>query len=141
MICYAVIDTNVLVSALLSSHEDAATVQVLGRLLSGDVIPLFSDDILKEYNEVLLRKKFHFSEEQVCLLIQTIEKYGEFVNPTLSGEVLTDMKDLPLYEVVLERQEDHDYLVTGNMKHFPEKPFIVTANEFLAILDNILSSK
>lgn len=29
MICYAVIDTNVLVSALLSSHKDAATVRVI----------------------------------------------------------------------------------------------------------------
>ena len=91
MICYAVIDTNILVSALLSSHEDAATVQVLGRLLSGDVIPLYSDDIIKEYNEVLRRKKFHFSEEQVYLLVQTIEKFGKLVNPTPSGEVLKDV--------------------------------------------------
>ena len=46
MKCYAVIDTNVLVSALLSSHDDAATVQVIGRLFSGEVVPLFSEDIL-----------------------------------------------------------------------------------------------
>ena len=50
MICYAVIDTNVLVSALLSSHDDAATVLVVGKLFSGEVIPLFSDEILNEYN-------------------------------------------------------------------------------------------
>lgn len=37
MICYVVIDTNVLVSALLSSHEDAATVQVLKIMLTGDI--------------------------------------------------------------------------------------------------------
>lgn len=60
MTYYAVIDTNVLVSALLSSHENAATVQVVSKLFSGDVIPVFSDDILAEYNEVLRRKKFHF---------------------------------------------------------------------------------
>ena len=58
MICLAVIDTNVLVSALLSSHEDAATVQVVGKLFSGEITPLFSEDILAEYNEVLRRKKF-----------------------------------------------------------------------------------
>jgi len=46
MICYAVIDTNVLVSALLSSHKDAATVQVVQKLFSGEVISLFSDDIM-----------------------------------------------------------------------------------------------
>ena len=38
MIYYAVIDTNVLVSALLSSHADAATVQVVGRMLDGEII-------------------------------------------------------------------------------------------------------
>lgn len=40
MICYAVIDTNVLVSALLSSHKNAATVQVVGKVFSGEIIPL-----------------------------------------------------------------------------------------------------
>jgi len=32
-------------------------------------------------------------------------------------------------------QEEDAYLVTGNIKHFPIKPFIVTANQMLAILD------
>lgn len=135
MACYAVIDTNVLVSALLSSHVDAATVLVVGKLFSGEVIPLFSSEILKEYNEVLRRAKFHFSEESVSILLQTIEKYGERVIPTPTGELLPDMKDLPFYEVVVEKQEDDAYLVTGNRKHFPAKPFIVTAKEFLDILN------
>lgn len=135
MICYAVIDTNVLVSALLSSHDDAATVLVVGKLFSGEVIPLFSNEILGEYNEVLKRAKFHFSEEIVTKLLQTIEKYGERVVATPTGELLPDMKDLPFYEVVVEKQEDAAYLVTGNIKHFPKKPFIVTAKEFLDILN------
>ncbi len=135
MIYYAVIDTNVLVSALLSSHDDAATVLVIKKLFSGEVIPLFSDDILKEYNEVLRRTKFHFSKETVSMLIRTIEKIGERVLPSPTGELLPDMKDLPFYEVVIEKQEQDAYLVTGNMKHFPAKPFIVTAKEFLDILN------
>lgn len=135
MICYAVIDTNVLVSALLSSHDDAATVQVVRKLFSGEVIPLFSDEILKEYHEVLQRRKFHFPEETVSILIQTIKKFGERVIPSPTGELLPDKKDLPFYEVVVEKQEDDAYLVTGNMKHFPAKPFIVTAKEFLNILN------
>jgi putative PIN family toxin of toxin-antitoxin system len=136
MTCYAVIDTNVLVSALLSSHDDAATVQVVGKLFSGEVIPLFSDEIISEYNEVLRRPKFRFSEEMVSLLLQTIEKYGEHIVPTPTGELLPDMKDLTFYEVVVEKQEDDAYLVTGNTKHFPAKPFIVTAREFLDILNS-----
>ncbi len=136
MPCYAVIDTNVLVSALLSSHKDAATVQVVQKLFSGEVISLFSDDIMKEYNEVLRRKKFHFSEGTVSILLNVIERFGEHVLPSPTGEMLPDMKDLPFYEVVMEKRDNEAYLVTGNMKHFPNKPFIVTANEFLNILNN-----
>ena len=137
MICYAVIDTNVLVSALLSSHSDAATVQVVGKLFSGDIIPLFSQEILDEYNEVLRRKKFRFSEQLVSAMVDAIEKYGILVNPSPTGEILPDRKDLPFYEVVMEKQEDDAYLVTGNMKHFPQKPFIVTAKQMLDILNGL----
>jgi hypothetical protein len=45
------------------------------------------------------------------------------------------MKDLPFYEVVTEKRVDDAYLVTGNQKHFPAEPFIVTAREFLEILE------
>lgn len=136
MTYYAVIDTNVLVSALLSSHENAATVQVVSRLFSGDVIPVFSDDILAEYNEVLRRKKFHFSEDVVRTLLDTITSIGESITPSPSGEDLPDLKDLPFYEVVLEKEADNAYLITGNIKHFPDKPNIVTAREFLTILES-----
>lgn len=66
--------------------------------------------------------------------IAAIEKYGILVEPTPLGEVLPDRKDLPFYEVAMERREDDAYLVTGNIKHFPQKLFIVTARQFLDIL-------
>ena len=136
MKCYAVIDTNVLVSALLSSHEDAATVQVVNRLFNGDVIPIYSAEILKEYNDVLHRKKFGFPEDMIKQLINTVMHCGELVIPSSTGAILPDMKDLPFYEVVLEKRSGDDaYLVTGNIKHFPKEAYIVTAIEFLEILD------
>ena len=46
------------------------------------------------------------------------------------------MKDLPFYEVVMEKSYDKAYLVTGNLKHFPNEPFIVTARQMLDILEN-----
>lgn len=136
MICYAVIDTNVLVSALLSSKDDAATVQVLGKVLSGEIIPVYSNVITKEYREVLSRKKFGFLSETIEYLLSAVEKYGILVNPSRSGTILPDMKDLPFYEVVLEKRDDNAYLVTGNIKHFPQKPFVVTPRELLDILSN-----
>lgn len=136
MKCYGVIDTNVLVSALLSTHEDTATVQVINRLFSGEFTPLFSREILDEYNEVLRRKKFKFSEELINNFLTAVEKCGETVTPAKSDEILPDMKDLPFYEIVLDEQKRNAYLVTGNIKHFPKKPFIVTARQFLDILNN-----
>ncbi len=131
---YAVIDTNVLVSALLTDNGDAATVQVIENLFSGKFIPIVSKEILDEYNEVLRRKKFQFPEDTVAELVHAIEQIGETVIPDKTGDILPDRKDLPFYEVVVSRQGMDTFLVTGNKKHFPEKPFIVTAGEFLTIL-------
>lgn len=133
---YAVVDTNVLVSALLSKHEDAATVQVLNKLFSDDVGFLYSNDIVKEYTEVLYRPKFCFPKEKVAFLINSIRKNGILLNPKSSGSVLPDMKDLPFYELVMEKRKNNAYLVTGNLKHFPKEPFIVTPKELLNIFDS-----
>ncbi len=135
MICYAVIDTNVLVSALLSSKDNTATVQVIGKMIIGEIIPIYSKAIKKEYCEVLTRKKFGFSGSTVEYLLSFIEKYGILMEPSPSEIILPDMKDLPFYEVFLEKCSDNAYLVTGNMKHFPKNPFIVTPKELLDILN------
>ena len=136
MKCYAVIDTNVLVSALLSSHNDAATVQVVDKIFSEDIIPLYSTEIINEYDNVLRRKKFNFSEETISILLSVIRQNGVLVEPSASGEILSDMKDLPFYEVVLEKRDEDAYLITGNIKHFPQKPFVITPKQLLEILNN-----
>lgn len=132
---YAVIDTNVLVSALLSGREDAATVQVVARMLAGEITPLYSAAIMNEYREVLHRKKFGFSPDMVHALLSALRKFGLLVEARPSGIVLPDMKDVPFYAVVLEKRDDGAYLVTGNLRHFPKAAYIVTAREMLEILD------
>lgn len=57
MVYYAVIDTNVFISALLSKRTDAATVRVLEAMFDGKIVPLYHEDILTEYEEVLHRSK------------------------------------------------------------------------------------
>ncbi len=135
MICYAVIDTNVLVSALLSSQEDAATVQLIERMFAGEIIPVYSREIMCEYQDVLARKKFKFDALLVKSILQAIEKYGILSNPAATGRSLPDVKDLPFYEAVMEKRNTGACLVTGNLKHFPKEPFIVTARQMLNILD------
>ena len=129
-----VIDTNVLISALLSKHSDAATVQVLNAVFDGTIIPVFNDEILAEYDNVLHRPKFKFSDTNIQLLLDTIKTYGVFAKQLITNEILPDPKDLVFYEVVMSKQDENAYLVTGNSKHFPKKPFIVTPNELLDIM-------
>ena len=129
-----VIDTNVLISALLSKHSDAATVQVLNAVFDGTIIPVFNDEILEEYDNVLHRPKFKFPDANIQLLLDTIKTYGVFAKQLITNEILPDPKDLVFYEVVMAKQDENAYLVTGNSKHFPKKPFIVTPNELLDIM-------
>jgi putative PIN family toxin of toxin-antitoxin system len=114
MIVYAVIDTNVLVSAMLSNHPDSATVQVVSRLIKGEITPIYSEKIMHEYKEVLGRKKFKFKSEEVSYILSFFTKYGILVEASETGVMLPDMKDLPFYEVVMEKKDNNGYLVTGN---------------------------
>ena len=69
------------------------------------------------------------------MLVAAIEKYGVSVEPSQTGIALPDPKDVPFYEVVMEKRDDGAYLVTGNIKHFPVEPFIVTARELINLMD------
>lgn len=131
---YAVIDTNVFISALITKSSEAATVKVIEAVLRGDIVPLYHEDILAGYNEVLHRNKFKISENVINVLIDAIVKYGVEVFPQPTGEILVDMDDLIFYEVVMEKREDDAYLVIGNQKHYPIKEFIVTPSEMIEIL-------
>lgn len=132
---YAVFDTNVLVSSLLTKRTDTATAQVVDAISSGLIIPLYNQEILDEYTDVLHRAKFSFSEEGIGRLMTMIRQYGLAVNPSPTGEILVDMDDLVFYEVVMEKREDDAYLITGNIRHFPERDFIVTPAEMMVIIE------
>ena len=134
MVYYAVIDTNVFISALLSKRSDTATVRVLEAMFKGKIVPLYHEEILEEYNEVLRRKKFHFKEEVIQLVINTVKQHGIEVFPQPTGEILVDMDDLIFYEVAMEKRDDDAYLVTGNQKHYPIRDFIVTPAEMMEII-------
>jgi len=119
---YAVFDTNILVSALISHRSDTAVVLALQTLLSGEVIPLYNDEILQEYEEVLHRERFHLQDGIASERIHTDES---FPDPT----------DLVFYEVALSKEDS--FLVTGNNKHFPKNPIVVTPSEFLKLVGKL----
>lgn len=132
---YAVIDTNVLVSALL--RWDSVPGAVLEQALIGSIVPLLSDEIMAEYEEVLRRKKFPFKEQDILTVTEGIRMRGVFLDPEKVEENLPDTKDVIFYAVTMEARKESDaYLVTGNIKHFPLKHYVVTPREMLTILEN-----
>ena len=131
---FAVIDTNVIVSALLSrNNKESNTSRVFEAILDGRITPLYNEEILDEYKEVLGRSKFPFYKEDVEMVEILMVTVGLKLGRTTSIEgVFPDPKDVVFYEVTLSK--DDAYLVTGNIKHFPQKPFVVTPAEMVSIL-------
>lgn len=130
---YAVIDTNVIASALISKHPGTAPLTVLANVFSGDITPVFNDEIIEEYQVVLSREKFHLNPQDIDTALSAITDYGLNLERTPDvDESFPDPKDLVFYEVKMSK--DDAYLVTGNTKHFPKKPFVVTPREMVHIL-------
>ena len=132
---HAVIDTNVVISALFKS--DSVPGKIVNHALIGKIIPLLHEKILTEYDDVVNRPKFHFSQERIERVLKGIIERGKFIDAKDFEEELPDPKDKIFYWVTLTAREDVDaYLVTGNLKHFPIKPFIVTPREMLDIIES-----
>lgn len=133
MTYYAVIGMNVLVSAMFKWAS--VPENVLELTFSGTIVPVFNEQIIKKYRDVLSRPKFHFIEEIISTVVDEIERLGLFVDAEELDIEMPDPKDRVFYEVVMkERKSDDAYLVTGNLKHFPEKPFVVTPRQMLEII-------
>ena len=130
----AVLDTNVLVSGTLSPNGPPAA--VLRALLTERMILCFDERIVSEYRDVLTRNKFSFDPDLVEELIGFLEASG---SPTLAAPLavtLPDPWDQMFIEVAIS--SNADFLVTGNLKHFPESAragvSVVSPRDFLELL-------
>lgn len=133
MTYYAVIDTNVIVSSMLRSGSIPDEVVQLA--LEGPIIPLVNQEILDEYEEVLTRNKFGFDEVKIKRMIDDLSKRAIFLDKTKTDEIFPDPDDAVFYKIVMTARKVADaYLVTGNIKHFPIKSFVVTPKEMLDIV-------
>jgi len=133
---YVVIDTNVLVSALITRNENAPTVKILKYLSQNKIVPVYSSEIVKEYYEALRREKFKLSEEIVLAIVKDIVNNGLEVRDIVEvKEEMPDPTDVIFYAVTLATRDKDTFLVTGNGKHFPAKSFIVTPAELMDIFE------
>jgi len=121
-----VIDTNIIVSALLSPRGLSA--KLLNLVLEKKIIIVYDNNILFEYSDVLNREKFKLDGELVNIIINFITKEGEYKTAEFQKIKFNDEDDKAFYE--LYKNEDVDFLVTGNKKHFPDEKNIVTVRNF-----------
>jgi putative PIN family toxin of toxin-antitoxin system len=122
-----VLDTNVLVSGLLSPHGYPA--QILNLVLNKRIELVIDARIFAEYTEVLKRPKFKFRGEWINPLLDFIKMESESIIPEPLYIKLQDPSDRMFLEVAKTAQVH--YLATGNTKHFPEDPVIVSPKEFM----------
>ena len=112
-----VVDTNVLVSALIQAEGLPA--RILDLILSGQVKIAMDHRIYAEYQDVLARPEFGFAPEPVDTLLDFLLQSGDRVYTTKTTVALPDASDGKFLEVAIDGSAD--FLVTGNLKHFPPR--------------------
>jgi putative PIN family toxin of toxin-antitoxin system len=125
----AVLDTNVLVSALVYGGNPE---QILILATQKRFLVVTSPPLISELCEILT-KKFEFSEDKVKLVRKKVEKISKLVYPNETLQVLKDEPDNRVLEAAV--QGACDFVVTGDMGLLELKAFrgieIVPPVEFL----------
>lgn len=127
-----VLDTNVLVSALLTPNGKAA--YILDALSFGKLTICYDYRILNEYEEVLYRPKFEISRYKLKYVLDLITRNGfSFVPTPLDDVPFTDESDRKFYEMA---KFSNAILVTGNLKHYPEDSYVMSVADFYDLLNS-----
>jgi len=125
----AVLDTNVIVSGLLSAHGNPA--KIVNALKDRRFNLLYNDDIMLEYRDVLFRTKLGLDPKDINDLLEEITKTGFPVIPEKSSIPLPDEDDRVFYDTA---KTMNVYLVTGNFKHFPNDSLIISPVAFAELI-------
>ena len=112
-----VVDTNVLVSGLLSPFGPPGVIVSL--TAAGRLSLCYDARILAEYADVLHRPAFPFDGDAVTALTSQIKAGGVLASPVPLPTRLPDAADEPFLEVAVAARAE--YLVTGNSAHFPRE--------------------
>lgn len=130
---YAVVDTNVIVSSFL--HHDSIPGRVVDLAVEGRIVPLFNQEILDEYEEVLSRNKFGIPKAEITSFLDLFKETGLVLAKTETMEDFVDEDDVVFFEIALSGRSTMDaYLVTGNLKHYPVRSYVVTPRQMLEIM-------
>ena len=93
---------------------------------------MYENSIIEEYQEVLHRAKFKFVPGVADALISFIKEHGIETSRTAFQESMLDEDDRVFYEVSLSVEDS--FLVTGNFKHYPQTPKVISPADFLKVM-------
>jgi putative PIN family toxin of toxin-antitoxin system len=128
-----VIDTNVIVSAALKADGLQRTVVLLA--LTKPARWYVSDSILAEYALVLARPELKIRRGLRQQLLQLIKNHTQVIAPSRIPQITTDPADNMFVECADSARAD--YLITGNVRHFPafwKSTKIIGSRDFLNII-------
>ena len=131
---FAVLDTNVLISAALAHNKYSIPYSVFRGVVERRFVPLVDDNIVREYWEVFSRPKFSFMQETINDIVGNTIKFAINQPVQPSGIELPDSDDVVFYDVARAHQDKGAYLVTGNLKHFPNCGFAVSPRDFMNVI-------
>jgi len=128
MLQRVVLDTNILVSALMTPSGNPASVYKM--FFSGEIVLVYSEEIMLEYEDVLYRPRLKIPTEDADTILEVIRQCGELVAPHPSTDSMADEDDRIFYDAA--RIADA-YLITGNTRHYPASSLVLTPKEFLEL--------
>ena len=120
-----VLDTNVILSAVLSYSGYPA--KIFDAVADKSIKIYISEEIVSEYKDVLSREYFKISKDKVGRTINIIRKLGIMIVHEISDFPMKDESDRIFFDAA---QSAETWLVTGNVKHYPKKDFIITPAGF-----------
>jgi len=129
----AVLDTNVAVSAHLSSQGAAAL--ILDLAMAQYFRCFISEPLLEEYVEVLGRAQFGLGEQKTARVMRRFRRAANLVVPPKSLRITADPDDNIVMECALQARAD--FVVTGNIRHFPPRfqdIRVIAPRQFLTVL-------
>jgi putative PIN family toxin of toxin-antitoxin system len=121
-----VLDTNVIFSALFKKISIPNDIWQM--VLNGELKLFYSEEILAEYEEVLSRPKFSIDEEEKNSVLAYVVNFGKKIYPEKSKIGFTDEDDRIFFDVA---KQIGAILITGNKKHFPNDPDVLSPAEFM----------
>ena len=134
MTFYAVIDTNVIVSSMLKTNSIPG--RIIDYIRTNTIVPLLSREIIDEYKDVLTRNEFDFDPKSIDRLLEIIQQKGIILQREQVLEDFIDQDDIVFFEIVMSARNTMDaYLITGNMKHYPVRSYVVTPREMIEIIE------